>query len=84
MNKPSKINPKKVIGKYYVDQENCMNHACCVEIAPNCFKMDERIWSAYVYKQPETTEEETLCQRAMAWCPERAILDNGESEETKQ
>jgi ferredoxin len=78
MNEKIKINPLNTKGKYYVDQENCMNHECCVVLAPHCFKLDEKIWSAYVYKQPETLEEETECRRAMENCPERAIHESGE------
>lgn len=78
MNEKIKINRLISKGKYYVDQKNCMNHSSCIELAPTCFKMDEKIWSAYVYKQPETAEEEALCQRALECCPEKAIHQSGE------
>jgi ferredoxin len=71
-----KKHPLSVLGKYYVDLDTCLDHKCCVEIAPNNFKMDEEIWTAYVFKQPETSEEEAECREAMACCPVRAILSD--------
>jgi ferredoxin len=78
MNEQIKINPLNASGKYFVDQEKCLNHGCCVKTAPHCFKMDEKVWSAYVYKQPETEEEETECLRAVDCCPEGAVFDCSE------
>ena len=61
MSKEIKKHPLNVIGKYYVDQNACLDHECCADEAPINFKMDENIWSAYVFKQPETPEENAQC-----------------------
>jgi 4Fe-4S single cluster domain of Ferredoxin I len=37
-----------------------------------------KIIGAYVFKQPETLEEEELCKEAMMCCPMFAIYDDGE------
>lgn len=63
-------------GRYYVDGDVCLHHHCCVEIAPNNFKMDDLI--AYVLKQPGSLEEEAQCREALEMCPTAAIHDDGE------
>ena len=68
--------PLNAKGKYYVDYDTCLNH-CCFDIAPENFKTDED-YVAYVFKQPETPEEETKCKEAMMCCPVEAILDDGD------
>ena len=68
--------PLNVEGKYYVDFDVCLDHECCVEEAPNNFKMDEE-YAAYVCKQPTTPEEEKQCISAMNICPVEAICDDG-------
>ena len=69
--------PLNVLGRYYVLHDVCLNHECCIDEAPSNFRMDE-YWSAYVFKQPTTTEEEEQCRRALAVCPVEAIKDDGE------
>ena len=64
--------PLNVIGKYWIDADVCIDHACCVEDAPNNFRQDNN-YSAYIFKQPETPEEEIQCQQALATCPVEAI-----------
>lgn len=68
--------PLNVPGRYYVDFDTCIDHECCVEAAPNNFKMDED-YVAYVFKQPTTPEEEKSCKKAMNVCPVEAIRDDG-------
>ncbi|MDA2937683.1 ferredoxin [Acidobacteria bacterium AH-259-A15] len=63
-------------GKYYVD-ENCIAAKFCVAAAPNNFRMSES-GHAYVYKQPETPEEEEQSREAVAGCPVNAIGDDDE------
>ncbi len=70
-------NPLNVKGKYYVDFDVCIDHECCVDEAPKNFKMDKDNWSAYVFKQPETLEEEKQCRNALNICPVEAIRDDG-------
>lgn len=77
MNEEIKKHPLNVEGKYYVDAEICLDHECCVDIAPDNFKMDEENWQAYVFKQPETAEEEAKCHEALMCCPVESILDDG-------
>ena len=57
--------PLSAPGRYYVDSDKCVHHECCVETAPNNFRMGEHI-SAYVFKQPSTSaeEEEAQCRQA--------------------
>ena len=66
-----------VPGRYYVDCDTCIHHNCCVEIAPNNFRMGDRL-SAYVFKQPATSDEEALCREALETCPTAAIHDDGD------
>ncbi len=73
----NKKNPLNVSGKYYVCQETCLDHELCVEEAPSNFRMDESSWCAYVFKQPETEEEELACKRAMEACPVEAVYNDG-------
>jgi ferredoxin len=68
---------ENVPGKWYVD-ENCIACDSCISIAPDHFVMNEDSSHAYVPKQPETSEEEQLCEDAKASCPVDAIGDDGE------
>lgn len=76
MNTDIKKHYLNVEGKYYVDCNTCLDHALCVEVAPNNFKQDEE-YIAYVFKQPDNPEEETRCRQAMDNCPVGAIRDDG-------
>lgn len=76
MSEEIKKHPLNVIGKYYVDHENCLDHEFCIEVAPNNFKIDEDCY-AYVFKQPQTPEEEAQCKEALEGCPVGAIRDDG-------
>ena len=73
MNDKITKHPLNVVGKYYVDHDVCLDHACCVDEAPNNFRMDKH-YSAYVCKQPETLEEERQCRAAMECCPVEQYL----------
>jgi ferredoxin len=42
--------------------------------------MADEFCGAYVYKQPDTPEEEAQCKEAMNTCPRAAIRDDGETE----
>ena len=79
MNNEIKKHPLSAKGKYYVDCESCIDH-CCYDIAPANFKMDEESFTTYVFKQPETFEEEILCKEVVLYCPVEAVHDNGENE----
>ena len=79
--------PNNVPGKYWVDCNSCSSFGICVDTAPNNFrypleqngKKEGYRNETYVYKQPETEEEEAQCRLAMEICPVDAIHDNGVS-----
>jgi len=72
-----KVHPLNVKGKYYVDCNACIDH-CCYDIAPANFKQDKESCQTYVFKQPETPEEEKLCKEVVLYCPVEAVHDDGE------
>jgi ferredoxin len=61
-----------VTGKFYVDDQ-CIDCDLCRETAPANFKRNDDGGHSFVFKQPETPEEEALCQEAMDGCPVEAI-----------
>lgn len=68
--------PENKSGKYYVDH-NCIDCDVCRDTSPaNFTRFDENGYS-YVKKQPETPEEEALCEEALMACPVEAIGDDG-------
>jgi ferredoxin len=68
--------PENVPGRYYVDDQ-CIDCDQCRETAATSFTRDEMSGHSFVFHQPETPEEEALCQAAMQNCPVEAIGDNG-------
>lgn len=66
-----------VPGKWYVDRQ-CILCSLCGELAPNNFKEAAEGDHDFVYKQPETPEEEEACREAMQQCPVEAIGNDGE------
>ena len=73
--------PQNVAGKYWIDCYNCLAHGICADLAPNNFRYDEEgevSWSHFVYKQPETEEEERQCHEALMSCPMAVIHDDGD------
>jgi len=68
--------PENVLGRYYVDDQ-CIDCDQCRENAPKSFTRDDVTGHSFVFYQPETPEEEALCQAAMQNCPVEAIGDNG-------
>jgi ferredoxin len=75
-NKEAKY-PENVPGRYYVDTE-CIDCDVCRDTAPSNFTREEDNGYSYVYKQPETEEEEEQCQEALESCPVEAIGCDGE------
>ena len=69
--------PENVAGKYYVDDQ-CIDCDLCRETAPDNFTRNEDGGYSYLYKQPTSAEEETLCKEAMEGCPVEAIGNDGE------
>ena len=68
--------PENTANKYYVDNQ-CIDCDLCRETAPDNFKRNEDGGYSYVYKQPESPEEEARCKEAKEGCPVEAIGDNG-------
>jgi ferredoxin len=63
-------------GKYYVTGL-CIGCTLCRETTPGHFRANEQEGYGYVFKQPETPEEEGLCFDAKKACPIDAIRDDG-------
>ena len=70
--------PENVPGKFYVDTE-CIDCDLCRETAPANFTRNEEGGYSYLYKQPETAEQEQLSAEAMDGCPVEAIGNDGET-----
>lgn len=68
--------PENVEGKFYVDDQ-CIDCDLCRETAPANFKRNDDGGHSYVYKQPESPEEEALCNEAKEGCPVEAIGNDG-------
>lgn len=66
-----------VKGKYYVDDQ-CIDCDLCRETAPENFTRSDDGGYSFVFKQPESPEEEELCQEALEGCPVEAIGEDGE------
>ncbi len=75
-NKTDRV-PDNNSGKFYVDTQ-CIDCNLCRDTAPNNFKQNEEKGYSFVYKQPETKEEEQQCQEALEGCPVEAIGNDGE------
>ena len=70
--------PDNVPGKYYVDRK-CIDCDVCRDTSPSNFTRNEENGYSYVYKQPDSLEEEALCQEALNACPVEAIGDDAAS-----
>ena len=68
--------PENIPGAYYVDNQ-CIDCDLCSETAPSSFKRNDDGGYSFVYKQPETAEEQKLAKEAMEGCPVEAIGSNG-------
>jgi ferredoxin len=69
--------PENVSGAYYCDDQ-CIDCDLCRETAPANFKRNDDGGHSFVFKQPETPEEEALCKEAMEGCPVEAIGNDGQ------
>jgi ferredoxin len=68
--------PENIAGAYYVDNQ-CIDCDLCRETAPNSFKRNDDGGYSFVYKQPESVEDQKLAKEAMEGCPVEAIGSNG-------
>jgi ferredoxin len=66
-----------VPGRYYVDDQ-CIDCDACRAEAPANFTRNESHGFSYVYKQPQTPDEEAKCKAAMEACPVEAIGTDGQ------
>lgn len=64
-------------GRFFVDSQ-CIDCNLCRDTAPSNFRQNPNGGYSYVYKQPETPEEENQCREALESCPVEAIGDDGE------
>jgi ferredoxin len=76
MANPRDKQPESAPGKYYVDTQ-CIDCDVCRVTAPVNFRREEDRAYSYVFRQPETAEEEAQCQEAMDSCPVEAIGSDG-------
>ena len=63
-------------GRFYVDDQ-CIDCDLCRETAPDNFTRNDDGGYSFVYKQPESEEEDRLAREAMEGCPVEAIGDDG-------
>lgn len=75
--------PNNIKGRFYVDQ-SCIDCDACRTEAPDYFRRDDENGYSFVYRQPQTAEEEALCRAALAACPVEAIGDDGDEEGEKE
>ena len=68
--------PENIAGAYYVDNQ-CIDCDLCRETAPNSFKRNDDGGYSFVYKQPDSPEDQKLAKEAMVGCPVEAIGSNG-------
>jgi ferredoxin len=69
--------PENIGGKYYVDDQ-CIDCDVCRDTSPENFTRYDEDGYSFVHKQPETAEEEQLCEEALMACPVEAIGEDGE------
>jgi ferredoxin len=63
-------------GKYYIINK-CIGCTLCYELSPRNFSMNLDEGYNFIFKQPETQEDEARCMKAMQSCPADAIRDDG-------
>jgi ferredoxin len=59
-------------GPLFVD-DTCISCEACWKAAPQIFKSDALETFAYVFKQPDSSEEKQLCESLIKLCPVGAI-----------
>jgi ferredoxin len=67
---------ENVPGTWYVDNQ-CIDCDVCRVTAPGNFQRNEDKGYSYVFRQPESAEENAQCQEAMDSCPVEAIGKDG-------
>jgi ferredoxin len=69
--------PDNVPGPFYVDDQ-CIDCDACRETAPDSFRRNDDKGYSYVWRQPETEAERSLCLEALEGCPVEAIGRDGD------
>ena len=64
--------PQNAPGRFYVDS-TCIDCGLCPSTAPANFRRDDDSGYSYVFRQPETPYEVTLCLEALEGCPTESI-----------
>jgi ferredoxin len=67
---------ENVPGAWYVDSQ-CIDCDVCRVTAPGNFQRSEDKGYSYVFRQPDSAEENAQCQEAMDSCPVEAIGSDG-------
>jgi ferredoxin len=60
--------------KVRIDSERCQGHGRCYDLAPAVFGEDEEGYGVVLHDGLVPAESEALAQRAVANCPESAIV----------
>ncbi|NTW83220.1 MAG: ferredoxin [Chlorobiaceae bacterium] len=72
--------PQNVSGSYYCtspdDADGCTACRLCYDAAPEFFAADSEGY-AYVFNQPVTEDEISLCQEQTDVCPSQSIGNDG-------
>jgi ferredoxin len=68
--------PENTPGTFYVDT-NCIDCDVCRDTAPDNFTRSDANGYSFVYRQPATQEEMSLCEEALMACPVEAIGNDG-------
>lgn len=68
---------ENVAGRFYVDQQ-CIDCDLCRETAPDFFTRNEDGGFSFVYRQPQTDDDISLCMEALEGCPVDAIGADGD------
>ncbi len=64
--------PDNTRGQFFVDSQ-CIDCDVCRDTSPANFRRNDENGYSFVYKQPETEEEFSLCREAFDACPVEAI-----------
>lgn len=64
--------PQNAPGRFYVDS-TCIDCGLCPSTAPAHFRRDDEMGQSFVFRQPVTEEEITLCREALEGCPTESI-----------
>ncbi|PKN60169.1 MAG: hypothetical protein CVU53_04450, partial [Deltaproteobacteria bacterium HGW-Deltaproteobacteria-11] len=60
-----------------IDENLCIGCTLCHETAPGHFRTNDEAGVDFVFRQPETPDEDRLCRAAREACPIDAIQDDG-------